>query len=216
MNILDIINPIKACVLITLLFALYNLYWKIIMHRFLLYILLVVFFTELINSILVYNNLPIRIPFNISIIFHDICWMLAFKETLNRKKISNIILSIFILFSVINFIVIEITDEYNYYTFVFGALLYVSLFIYESYKQLKEENLMYFLSNNYLLLFAPVYFFFGMGLLLGFKPLGVTKMLLFGQVTLYVFIVNIVCIAYYTLINIYIYREKNNHKWIKS
>jgi hypothetical protein len=130
--------------------------------------------------------------------------MLAFKETLNRKKISNIILSIFILFSVINFIVIEITDEYNYYTFVFGALLYVSLFIYESYKQLKEENLMYFLSNNYLLLFAPVYFFFGMGLLLGFKPLGVTKMLLFDQVTLYVFIVNIVCIAYYTLINVYI------------
>jgi hypothetical protein len=49
-----------------------------------------------------------------------------------------------------------------------------------------------------------------MGLLLGFKPLGVTKMLLFGQVTLYVFIVNIVCIAYYSLINIYIYRENNN------
>ncbi|KFF03172.1 hypothetical protein B0A68_10470 [Flavobacterium reichenbachii] len=182
------------------------------MHRYVLYILFVVFFTELINSILVYNSRPIRIPFNISIIFHDIFWMLAFREIINRKKMSNIILCLFVLFSVVNFIVIEITDAYNYYTFVFGALLYVSLFIYESYKQLKEENLMYFLSNNYLLLFAPVYFFFGMGLMLGFKALGVTKMLLFGQVTLYVFIVNIVCIAYYSLINIYIYRENNNYK----
>lgn len=136
--------------------------------------------------------------------------MLAFRESINRKIISNVILCLFSLFSVVNFIIIEIADEYNYYTFVLGALLYVSLFIYESYKQLKEENLIYFLSNNYLLLFAPVYFFFGMGLLLGFKPLGVTKMLLFGQVTLYVFIVNIVCIAYYSLINIYIYRENNN------
>lgn len=210
MNILDIINPIKACVVVTLLFAIWNLRWKIKMHRYLLYILFIVFFTELINSILVYNNRPIRIPFNISIIFHDIFWMLAFRESINRKIISNVILCLFSLFSVVNFIIIEIADEYNYYTFVLGALLYVSLFIYESYKQLKEENLIYFLSNNYLLLFAPVYFFFGMGLLLGFKPLGVTKMLLFGQVTLYVFIVNIVCIAYYSLINIYIYRENNN------
>jgi len=210
LNILDIINPIKACVVVTLLFAIWNLRWKIKMHRYLLYILFIVFFTELINSILVYNNRPIRIPFNISIIFHDIFWMLAFRESINRKIISNVILCLFSLFSVVNFIIIEIADEYNYYTFVLGALLYVSLFIYESYKQLKEENLIYFLSNNYLLLFAPVYFFFGMGLLLGFKPLGVTKMLLFGQVTLYVFIVNIVCIAYYSLINIYIYRENNN------
>lgn len=212
MNILDIINPIKACVVITLLFALWNLRWKIKMHRYLLYILFVVFITELVNSILVYNSRPIRIPFNISIIFHDIFWMLAFRENISRKKTSNIMLSFFVLFSVVNFIVIEIVDVYNYYTFVFGALIYVSLFIYESYRQLKEENLMYFLSNNYLLLFAPVFFFFGMGLMLGFKPLGVTKMLLFGPVTLYVFIVNIVCIAYYSLINIYIYREKNNYK----
>ncbi|WP_281635560.1 hypothetical protein [Flavobacterium marginilacus] len=212
MNILDIINPIKACVLITLLLGLWNLRWEIKMHRYLLYILLVVFITELVNSILVYNNKPIRIPFNISIIFHDILWMAAFRENINRKKTPNVVLSIFVLFSVINFIVIEIIDIYNYYTFVFGALLYVILFIYESYRQLREENLMYFLSNNYLLLFAPVYFFFGMGLLIGFKPLNVTGEILFGQVTLYVFIVNIVCIAYYTLINIYIYREKNNHK----
>lgn len=212
MNILDIINPIKACVLITLLYALFNLHWKIKMHRYLLCILFVVFTTELVNSILVYNNKSIRIPFIISIIFHDIFWMLAFRENVNNKKRSNITLCIFVLFSIINFIIVEILDANNYYTFIFGALLYVILFIYESYRQLREENLMYFLSNNYLLLFAPVYFFFGMGLILGFKPLQVTGIILFGQVTLYVFVVNIVCIAYYTLINIYIYREKNNCK----
>jgi hypothetical protein len=131
LNILDIINPIKACVVVTLLFAIWNLRWKIKMHRYLLYILFIVFFTELINSILVYNNRPIRIPFNISIIFHDIFWMLAFRESINRKIISNVILCLFSLFSVVNFIIIEIADEYNYYTFVLGALLYVSLFIYE-------------------------------------------------------------------------------------
>ena len=209
MNILDIINPIKACVLITLLFALCNLNRKIIMHRYLLYILWILFFTELINSVLVYNDIPIRRPFYISIVFHDVFWILAFMENTKNKKTSTITLSVFILFSIINFIIIETVNAYNYYTFIFGALLYVMLFIYESYKQLKKENLMYFLSNNYLLLFAPVYFFFGMGLLLGFKPLQVTGKILFGQITLYVFIVNIVCIAYYTLINIYIYREKN-------
>lgn len=212
MNIFDIINPIKACVVITLLFALWNLRWKIKMHRYLLSILFVVFITELVNSILVYNNRSIRIPFNISIVFHDILWILALKENISSKKMANITLYLFALFSSINFIVIEIVNAYNYYTFVFGALLYVILFIYESYRKLREENLMYFLSNNYLLLFAPVYFFFGMGLLLGFKPLQVTGKILFGQVTLYVFVVNIVCIAYYSLINVYIYREKNNYK----
>lgn len=212
MNILDIINPIKACVLITLLFALCNLCWKIKMHRYVLYILFVVFITELVNSILVYNNRSIRIPFNISIIFHDVLWILAFRENINSKKMANITLCLFALFSTINFIIVEITNANNYYTFIFGALLYVILFIYESYRQLQEENLMYFLSNNYLLLFAPVYFFFGMGLILGFKPLQVTGIVLFGQVTLYVFVVNIVCIAYYSLINIYIYREKYNCK----
>ncbi|WDF65981.1 hypothetical protein [Flavobacterium sp. KACC 22763] len=125
---------------------------------------------------------------------------------------ANITLCLFALFSTINFMIVEITNANNYYTFIFGALLYVILFIYESYRQLQEENLMYFLSNNYLLLFAPVYFFFGMGLILGFKPLQVTGIVLFGQVTLYVFVVNIVCIAYYSLINIYIYREKYHRK----
>lgn len=182
------------------------------MHRYLLYILFVVFSTELVNSILVYNDRSIRIPFNISIIFHDILWMLAFKENTKDKKAANITLCLFVLFSIINFMIVEMTNTNNYYTFVFGSLLYAILFIYESYRQLKQEHLMYFLSNNYLLLFAPVYFFFGMGLLLGFKPLQVTGKILFGQVTLYVLIVNIVCIAYYTLINIYIYREKNRQK----
>ncbi|HEX8015358.1 MAG TPA: hypothetical protein VF465_08995, partial [Flavobacterium sp.] len=65
------------------------------------------------------------------------------------------ILYIFMVFSIINFIIIEIVDTYNYYTFIVGALLYVVFFIYESFKQLREENLTYFLSNNYLLLFAP-------------------------------------------------------------
>lgn len=179
------------------------------MHRYILSILIVMFLTELIDSILVYNNLPIRVPFYISIFFHDSLWLMAFWENVRHNKMVKVMLYFFWVFSIVNFCIIEIVDAYNYYTFIVGALFYVIAFIYESYQQLRKENLMYFVSNNYILLSAPVFFFFGMGILMGFKSAEVTRIVLFNNVTLYVFIINIVCVAYYSLINIYIYREKS-------
>lgn len=209
-NIYDYINPIKVCVFITLLFAFFFLQRKTLQQRLLFAILLVSFCTEVLNSILLYHEFSIRIPFSISIIFHHGLWLLLLLDSSGNQKGLRMASVSFIVFAIVNFVFIETMDSYNYYTFVYGAFVYIVFFIYESYVQLQRENLNYFISNSYVLLFAPLLFFFGLSMLFGFRDVRVTSTIVFWQVTLYNFIINLVCVFYYTLLNIYIFREKSN------
>lgn len=209
-NIYDYINPIKVCVFITLLFAFFFLQRKTLQQRLLFAILLVSFCTEVLNSILLYHDFSIRIPFSISIFFHHGLWLLLLLDSSGNQKGLRMASVSFIVFAIVNFVFIETMDSYNYYTFVYGAFVYIVFFIYESYVQLQRENLNYFISNSYVLLFAPLLFFFGLSMLFGFRDVRVTSTIVFWQVTLYNFIINLVCVFYYTLLNIYIFREKSN------
>ncbi|TDP61018.1 hypothetical protein BC748_0626 [Flavobacterium dankookense] len=211
-NIYDYINPIKVSVVITLLFAIYSLSFKTRLHRFLLLILIICFSTELTNSILIYHGISIRILNSISMVFHHLLWLLVLRENISPKKTLTLFTIIFVLFSILNFFFIETTTSYNYYTFTLGAFFYVVFFIYESFHQLEKENLPFFISNNFILTTAPLLFFFGMSLLFGFKNKSITSTIVFNSMTLYNFIINLVCLVYYTLLNIYIYREKTIKK----
>jgi len=211
-NIYDYLNPIKVGVVITLLFAVYSLSFKKRLHRYLLLLLIVCFSTELVNSILIFYEISTGITTSISMVFHHLLWFYILQDNISRKNELKIGMDLFVFFSIMNFIFIETTTSYNYYTFILGAFIYVVFFIHESFHQLEKENLPFFISNNFILTSAPLLFFFGMSLLFGFKNKTITSTIVFNSMTLYNFIINLVCLVYYTLLNIYIYREKTIKK----
>lgn len=179
-------------------------------NKFLFIIIAVCLITEIVSLLLVISNQThyIGLTYTISMIIHAYLWLkLLFSEVLKRKA-TAVMLAAFLLFSFTNLFFGEGFVKCNFNTFIFGAFTYISIFIYESFYQLKKENFIFFQSNNYLLLFSPVLFFFGLSFVFGFKSKALAETHVFVNLGLYDFIIYFVNIIYYTLINIYIYREK--------
>lgn len=202
------LTPLKIIVLLTLLSGLLFLDRKKQIHRHLLTILWVCFLTEAINSILIVNKKTIGLFVSISIIIHHGLWIWMLAKNAAQKNAAFLLLGCFLLFGLINISFFEGTKEFNDYTFVFGAFIYIIIFIYESFCKLRLENFDFFTSNTFILLTVPVLFFFGYSFMFAFNSKNVTSFLLFGQLKLYTFISYFVNIVYYSLINLYIYREK--------
>lgn len=195
-------------VVFTFIIALIYLHYKKVNHKFLLYILIIGSITEVVSSALLYLHESISTVYSVYIIIHDYLWLNFLLKNTILKKTRAGLLSVFLSLSVINLFYIEGLVNFNYYTFVLGAFLYITIFIIESFYQLKKENFSFFLSNDYLLLFAPVLFFFGFSFAFAFKDKLLLYKIIIWNVELYYFIGYFVNIIYYTLINIYIYRER--------
>lgn len=201
-------KPIKIVVFFTFLHAVYRLTLKNTLHRYLILVLFIWTITEIVNSALIYNHKSIVLSTTIGIIFHQIFWLLIIREKIYFKKIFYTLLTVFILFTMVNLIYIDGINHFNAYTFVVGAFIYISIFIYESFYKLRQERFAYFLSNDYLLLFSPVLFFLGLSFYFGFKDSALGEVNVIKSIKLYDVIGYFSNIIYYTLINIYIYRER--------
>ena len=171
-------------------------------------ILLMCFSMELTNSILRFHNKSIDLASTIGVVIHHGLWLFLLAKNAVFHKTAFLLLCGFLIFAITNFIFFYGTQEFNYYTFVVGAFLYIIIFIYESFYQLRQENFDFFLSNTFILLTAPVLFFFGYSFMFGFNSKNVTSYLLFGHLKLHTLISSFVNIIYYALIILYIYREK--------
>lgn len=202
------LKPIKFIVLFTLLFAVFTLNRQKQINKYLITILVICFVTELINSVLRFNGENVSLSTTISIIIHHSFWLLLLSNFISFKNIFNVLFTFFIICSIVNLVYGEGLSHFNFITFITGAFIYIIIFVYESFYQLRKENFPFFLSNDYLLLSAPVIFFFGLSFMFGFKSKEVTSNIVFGEVKLYDIIIYFVNIIYYSLINIYIYREK--------
>jgi hypothetical protein len=145
---------------------------------------------------------------NVYFIFNSVLWFLIFYEIGHNKK--RVIWTIvgYLIFSVINLEFIE--KGLNFNLLIVGSLLYLILFVIESFVQLNNENLSFFQSNKYLLLFCPVMFFLGLNFILAFKSTSISSTKIFWDVTLYQLINYPVNMIYYTLINVYMFTEKRN------
>ena len=206
-----LVRPVKIYVWLTLLNSLINLKWKNNIHRSVLFILICSGLTEVVNSFLKYHNVTIGLSSNINVIITFILWLRLLSTCLFRNK-SVIIVILFSAISLYNLFFGEGIEKFNFYTFIIGAFLYIILFIYGSFYQLNKENFSFFNSNDYVILFAPVLFFFGLSFIFGFQSADLADTIILGDIKLYDFIIYFVNIIYYTLINIYIYREKKlNH-----
>lgn len=201
------INFIKIYVIITLIYAM-TLGFQKTNYRILITILLISFGTELINSALLFTNKTIGFSSTINVILHNGLWLLLLLKNSKSKKVLEVITIIFFCFAFLNLFLIEGTEKFNYISFIVGALLYIGAFIWESFHHLKLENFSFFTANKYLLLAAPVLFFFGLSFVFGFKSKELASTIVFGNIKLYALIMTVVNVIYYTLLNIYIFREK--------
>lgn len=201
---MNIINSYIVIASITVLI----LFVKKEQNYFLVALLALAIINEFLTKFLITKNISYAVNTTIYLFIHNILWLLLLQRICYHRQVIKAALCGYILFGIFNFIAIEGITNFNFYTFIFGAFLYIALFIFESFYQLKQENFLFFLSNDYLLLCSPILFFFGLSFVFGFKSEQLAKTTVIGLLHLYDFIVLFVNIVYYTLIIVYIYREK--------
>ena len=202
------INPIQLYVFVTFLIAVSYYKPRNETANFLFLILFINFTTEFVSTILISENRKLGLFNTISSLLHNSLWLILLYKSIKQRTIYKVVFGTFITFAMINLAFWEGLQQFNCNTFIIGAFLYLIVFIYESFDQLKKEQFSFFLSDHYLLLFAPVFFFCGLSFIFGFKSSKLASTVLFGHIYLYQFIAYLVNIVYYSLINIYIYREK--------
>lgn len=206
-TIFNYINPIKLIVLFTFIYCCLFLKKTTIINKCLFSLLLLALVTEVINSISSFYNFKLGFISNFYVILHHSIWIIILRFHFKLTFINLIIIT-FISISILDIIINKGLFKFNYQTFVLGSLCYLILFIYESAIQLKKENLSFFQTNKFLLICAPLLFFIGLSFMFGFKSKELTSTYLFMDIKLYSFISFLVNIIYYTLINLYIYKER--------
>lgn len=206
--ILKYTEPIQWYLLFTTLVFAYLFNKKKTEHRFLLYILMLLLATEITATVLRVNNSSFGLVYTLSVILHHSIWINLLVKKVDNKRFYKMHFYAFLIFSLGNLLFYEGYSNFNYYTFVVGSLIYLLVFLLESFINLKKENLAFFEGTDYLLLFVPILFFLGFSFIFGFQSWKVSYILVFDKIPLYKIIMNFSSIIYYTLIIIYVYKEK--------
>ena len=196
-------ETLKIFILLTLLYCL--LFLKKNETSFLLKSLLVL---ANVNGVIIYINKEyIYECTNLYILFSFLCWFLILIKLNINSAFYKYQLILFFTISLVTYFYIPL-NKFNRYVFVFGSLLYLLSYLYDSIYNLRKENLDYFRLNNFILISSPVLFFLGMSFLFGFKNKSLNDQIVFFGLKLFDLIMVFVNIIYYTLINIYIYKER--------
>ncbi len=151
---------VRVYVLVTLITGFFSLSRKNKVNKYLLAILLVLTLTELAGSVLSYYSISVNITYRISFLIHNLLWLAVLRAVCQKSLVLNLIITLYVCLGLINLIVEK--SSFSFYPFIVGAFLYIGIFIMESFKELKKENLFFFTSNNYILLVCPIIFFLGL------------------------------------------------------
>lgn len=162
---------------------------------------------EILSCILLSYNHSLALNANLYTVIHNCIWLLILKSIFKEKKIASILL-IYIAYSAASLMYLSIL-KYNFYLFIVGAVLYCIIFIVLCYQKLFQEKFKFFKSNNFYLAFAPVMFFLGLSMIFSFQNSSLAKTKILFSVSLYTLIIYFANFIYYTLINIYIYKERS-------
>lgn len=206
--VLNFFSIVHFLLIITFLHSIFGLKWKQQKHKYVILVLSIFMLNETICFLCDVYLLSFKINFTITAFIHSTLWLLILKESVRFPKIVTGLMIVFITFSLCDVFFIEGWQLFNCYSFILGAFMYLIVFLIESFYQLKQENFPFFFSNQFILLMTPVLFFIGLTFMFAFKSPEVISTVFFGKIELYRMIIIIVNIVYYTLLNIYIYREK--------
>lgn len=166
-------------------------------------------FNTVLTNVLLYYGKSIGFNNKVYVIVHFLLWLYLLRSTVHHKKLLSNGLLIFISIVLFDFIFIE--DFKHFYLdniFISGTFIYIVLFLYESFYQLQKENLSFFKTNDFILIFSPIFFFIGFSFVFVFKNRELNDTLLFNNIKLYTFISYFVNIIYYLLVSLYIYKEQ--------
>lgn len=205
---LKYINPIKILVLFTFFNAWIHLQRKNVNNIFVMGILLTCAVTEIATSVFLYFNIPNGFFVSCSIIVHDLLWLALLQRNVSYTRSAGIGVQTFLIFGIVNLFFLDTSAGFNYYAFVVGAFLFVIIFLTENLHRIKKEDIEFFISDEYLLLSAPILFFVNMSLMFGFESYELGRIKVIGAFNLYDFLIYFVNISYYLLINIYVHRNK--------
>lgn len=196
---------IKLYILFTFLLAVYLSH-----NKQLIVLLLLGVVNTIISTFFREKNISIDLNTNLYILLHTLIWFYILWKS-SYKNYIIYCMFLFIALSIINLYFSESFEKINNsIPFIVGAFMYVMFFLIESFSQLHKENLDFFKSNNFILIFSPVAFFIGMSLVFGFKNRTLNDTMIFKGINFYKLINLIVNMIYYSLINIYIFRENKN------
>ena len=201
-------NFVNIYIFLTLLLAIV-FYQNKREFKFIILILALGLCNEIYSYFLIAANLSTILNVSIYTLIHNLLWLLLMRSVANKLLIT-ILCGIYLLFGITNLLFFEGMASFNHNSFIAGALLYVVIFILRSFNELKKENLHFFTSNKYILLFAPVLFFIGLSFVFGFKSALLAQTTIVGELTLYQAIITVVNFVYYSMINLYIYKEKRD------
>src|SRR5690606_11055242 len=198
-------NPVNTYVLVSFMVLLlfYSYKKKYFAH------LLIILVMSLLNEVVYFLELEIYpLTSSLYIIILFIRWLLILQKAFQIPlALLQTVLAVFVVFSLSNLFFIE-KLSFNKYTFVFGSLIYLLMYLVFSFRSLKTENLSLFISNDFLLISAPILFFLGMSFLFGFRSYELTSTVVFGKMTLYTIIVYFVNFVYYTMMNFFILKDR--------
>ncbi len=198
----------KLFILLTFIHALLRLKTKKRINKYLFYILGISVIAELSNTYLKFNDLPYGTFATLSVVISTILWLLILHMIFIAKKMIIATIVVFSLFALINILFMEGPLQFNYYTLILGAFLYILFFVFESFNQLKRDNFYFFQSNKYILIISPILFFLGLSLLFFFKSYSLTSNNLMENVKLFTYFNIVVNVIFYSSLNYYILKEK--------
>lgn len=151
--------------------------------------------------VLIKSNPKANIMFNTNIYFilNNFLWFQIILEYF-KSRTKRVINLCFIIITIVFLSIQGIKTTVYYDFFIVTAIGYVVLFFITSIKKLKEEQLGFFNSIDYILAFAPVLFFLAMSFIFGFKSRIFSDNTTSLDITYYELINGIANVIYYGLI----------------
>lgn len=177
-------------------------------------LLIFILFISAVNELCLQFFSKQSISTNIYVFLLYICWLYILLKIFvldGTGKLKYFVIAFFIFSCLVNVLIYKSWIFFNFYDFTIGALLYCSVFLIQSYVQLKQENFNFFSSNYYLLISSPIIFFLGMSFLFAFGSSELFSIKIYKDTTVYTIVGHFVNFIYYSLINWYIYKENKSH-----
>lgn len=197
---------LKITLIVYIFFTLFYFVIKKNSNKPLMLFLLLTVTNIIVSSILLKFSLSIKLIYNIYVILaHSLLLHLLIIST----RIKFCIVPLFLIFSIINLIFIEGYNFFNTKSFVLSSIMYLIIFIYISFNKIKNDDLEFFTNNNFILISSPIIYFIGFSLMFGFKSKILNDVKLINGLKLFDFISFFVNIVFYTLINIFIFKQNN-------
>lgn len=204
----DFINDISIVhvgILLTLGYILYR--FKRETNRYLLLLVLLLFVcTEILTKILVKNDLNHNPVYNISLIIHSLLWFRILFINSNKRHLFFLVSSLFLVFALVDMFYIEGWEQFNAYSLLAGALIYLSFFVVINIQQFNRENFDFLSSNENMLLYTPLFLFISISVYTGFHDSELGDVEIIPGFPLYYIINTFGNLLYYGFINLYVYR----------